>query len=135
MVNSIGQKDRDEYLKERLAPSEIGKSMFARSTWASLLPSVIDSGAAFLSDDPIFAYTRTTGLEQRFSLSSVPTFDLVYDAYDSVTGAARALQPDYQFSQGQARALRSIVPFQNAIGIKTMLDMFVESRPRSAIVD
>ena len=134
-VNSIGRENRDEYLEERLSSGEIAKQMFARSTWASFLPAIIDSGAAFLHDEPVFAYSRSTGLDQRFSLSSVPSVDLAFDAFDSATGAARAMQDDYQFSRGQGRALRSILPLQNVVGIKTALDLLVDDLPASAKVE
>jgi len=44
------------------------------------------------------------------------------------------LNPDKQFSQGQQRALNTLVPFQNAIGIKNALNKLVEMRPETATV-
>ena len=53
-----------------------------------------------------------------------------------VQGISRAvLNDEYQMSQSQGRALRSLVPFQNAIGIKNVMNKMFEDLPESARVD
>jgi len=65
----------------------------------------------------------------------VPSVQLISKGLSSAQAASRALlNPDKQFSQGQQRALNTLVPFQNAIGIKNALNKLVEMRPETATV-
>ena len=50
-------------------------------------------------------------------------------------GARSLLNPDYQWSRGQQRALNSLLPFQNAIGIKNILNQMVEGLPEQAKIE
>ena len=134
-ANAIGRADKEEFLKERLSPVEIGKAAFQRSSYASLFPSLIDSGMPFFGEDPLFSYGRTTGLATGL-LSGIPSVQLIDTAYKGVQGVSRALLNDeYQVSAAQGRALRSLVPYQNAIGIKNVMNKMFEDLPESARVD
>ena len=129
-INAQFRDDKDEYLRERLSAAEIGKAAFQRSSWASLIPGMIDTGAAFVTEDPVFAYGRTTGLATNL-FEGIPVIDLGQKAFSTATGASRALiNPDYQWSQGQQRALNSLLPFQNALGIRNAMDKLVDIQPR-----
>jgi hypothetical protein len=129
-LNAQFREDKDEYLKERLSATEIGKAAFQRSSWASLFPAMIDTGAAFVTEDPVFAYGRTTGLATNV-FSGIPVVDLGTKAFNVVTGASRAIiNPDYQWSRGQQRALNSLAPLQNAVGIKNALNKLVDMQPK-----
>ena len=78
-----------------------------------MFPSLVDTGAMFFTDDPIFAY-RSSGLSADF-ITGNPSVQLVGRGINSVQALSRsALNPDLQYSQGQARALASIVPLNNA---------------------
>jgi len=128
-INAQFRDDKDEFLKERLSAFEIGKAAFQRSSWASLIPSMIDTGAAFVVEDPVFAYGRTTGLATNF-FTGIPVVDLGQKSFNVLTGASRAIiNPDYQWSQGQQRALNSLGPFQNALIIKNAMNKLVDMQP------
>jgi len=129
-LNAQFREDKQEYLDERLSVKEIGKAAFQRSSWASLIPAMVDSGALFYLDQPVFAYGRTTGLASNL-VTGVPVVDLGQKAHTVITGGSRALlNPDYQWSQSQQRALNSIAPLQNALGIKAGLQKLVDLQPK-----
>jgi hypothetical protein len=129
-LNAQFREDKQEYLDERLSVKEIGKAAFQRSSWASLIPAMVDSGALFYLDQPVFAYGRTTGLASNL-FTGVPVVDLGQKAHTVITGGSRALlNPDYQWSQSQQRALNSIAPLQNALGIKAGLQKLVDIQPK-----
>jgi len=133
-VNAQFRDDKEEFLKERLSAEAVGKAAFQRSSWASLFPALVDTGAMFYSDDPVFAY-RSTGLDTNL-IGGVPSVQLISKGLSSAQAASRALlNPDKQFSQGQQRALNTLVPFQNAIGIKNALNKLVDMRPETATVE
>jgi len=134
-ANAVLRDDKQEFLQERLTPLEIGKAAFQRSSWASLFPALIDTGAPFFGEDPVFSYGRTTGLATGL-ISGVPSVQLLDTGLKGVQGISRAiLNDEYQMSQSQGRALRSLVPFQNAIGIKNVMNKMFEDLPESAKVD
>ena len=134
-VNAIGRKDREDFLEERLSGTEIAKAAFQRSSWASLFPAVIDTGARFVREDPVFAYGRTTGLAANI-VSGIPAVDLGNKLFETTSGLAGQLtNPDFQWSKSQTRAANSLLPLQNALGIKQALNKLVEISPETSAVD
>jgi len=133
-ANAQFREDKEEYLKKMLSVEAIGKASFQRSSWASLWPALIDTGGAFFTDEPVFAY-RSTGLETNL-ITGNPTVQLISKGLASAQAVSRSLlNPDLQFSQGQQRALNTLVPYQNALGIKNALNKLVEIRPETTKVD
>ena len=134
-VNALGREDKAEFLKERLSVEEIGKNAFARSSWAALFPSAADTLAWATGYEPMFSYKRSTGLATGF-LSGAPIINQLDTMGKVIQGGARSiLNPDYQWSRGQQRALNSLLPFQNAIGIKNILNQMVEGLPEQAKIE
>ena len=132
-VNAQFRDDKEEYLEKMLSIEALGKASFQRSSWASLFPSLVDTGGAFFTDDPVFAY-RSTGLDTNL-ISGIPSVQLISKGLGTAQAASRSLlNPDLQFSQGQQRALNTLVPWQNAIGIKNALNKLVEMRPETTKV-
>jgi hypothetical protein len=131
-VNSIGRNDKESFLEERLSITEIGKAAFQRAGWASLFPALVDTGASLMGEDPLFAYGRTTGLASNI-IRGIPLVDLVDNASKAFIGGSRyVFNDEYQWSRGQQRALNSLVPFQNAMGIKNVLNKTLEGLPTNA---
>jgi len=131
-INSLGRSDREKFLEERLSASEIGKAAFARSTWAAILPGMTDTFLKTIGEDQMFGYTRSTGLASNF-FNGIPTVDFINKASDVVSGGFRAaLNEEYQWSQGQQRALNSLAPYNNAIGIKNILNKMMMDLPDKA---
>ncbi len=132
-VNAQFRDDKEEYLEKMLSIEALGKASFQRSSWASLFPSLVDTGGAFFTDDPVFAY-RSTGLDTNL-ISGIPSVQLISKGLGTAQAASRSLlNPDLQFSQGQQRALNTLVPWQNAVGIKNALNKLVEMRPETTKV-
>lgn len=133
-VNAQFRDDKEKYLNEMLDPVTIAKASFQRSSWSSLFPALVDTGAMFYADDPVFAY-RSSGLDTNL-ITGIPTFQLIFKGLASAQAMSRStLNPDLQFSQGQQRALNTLIPWQNAIGIKNALNKLVELRPESTKVE
>lgn len=131
-VNAIGRDDKEDFLKERLTVEEIGKNAFARSSWAALIPSGIDYVYWATGHEPPYSYKRSTGLATGF-VSGAPIINQL-DTIAKVTqgGLSSVFNPDYQWSRGQQRALNSLLPFQNAIGIKNILNTMVDGLPEQS---
>jgi len=131
-VNAVGRDDKEEFLRERLSAEEIGKAAFQRSSWAALLPGGIEAIMWATGQEPVFAYKRTTGLATSF-IAGNPVVDLLDTTENVIRGGAKAaFNEEYQWSRGQQRALNSLLPFQNAIGIKNVLNTMVEGLPEQA---
>ena len=135
-AKSILRDDKSEFLEERLSVEEIGKAAFQRSSWASLLPGIVDTATYFHQDEPIFAYGRTTGLASNLFTGN-PTIDLVDKLGKAGSGFSRSIlnADEYQFSQSHGRAAKSIIPFQNALVITNVMNKMFEDLPESAKVD
>lgn len=133
-VNAQFREDKEEFLKERLSVEAIGKAGFQRSSWASLFPALVDTGSGFFTDDPIFAY-RSTGLDTNL-VSGIPTVQLLSKGLATAQAASRSIvNPDLQWSQGQQRAANTLIPLQNAIGIRNALNKLVEMQPKYSTME
>ncbi len=133
-VNSLGKDDPEKYREERLNWKNIGAMGWSRGGWSSLLPQVIDTGMAAVGQEQLFADARTSGL--RNDIFANPTFDLANSAYRAVVGAGSAMaRDDYDFSQSDARAWRSLLPFQNSYLIGSGLDHMIGQLPKFSTDD
>ena len=135
-VKMIGmdEKQRKKYAEENLGIANIAKAGFARSSWSAFIPSSVDTVAMFVSDDPVFSY-RTSGLENNF-IDGVPTIQAMQNLIKGVQTSTRSVSPlsDQQMTRGRARALASLLPFQNVTGIgnvhRYIADQFPERSSR-----
>ena len=133
-LNAQFRDDKEEFLKERLSVSAIGKAGFQRSSWASLFPALVDTGAGFFTDDPIFAY-RSSGLDTNL-VKGIPSLQALSTGLSTIQAGTRAaLNPDLQWSQGQQRAANTLVPLQNAVIIKNALNKLVELQPKYSTME
>ena len=127
-VQSLGKSkdEREDFLEKRLTPESIGKAAFQRSTYATLLPSLIDTGAFFTGQDPMFNY-RTTGLDTNL-VTGNPTYDLIVNKIGgAINNTGKAIfNDDYDFSKRDAYKWKSIAPFQNMIGITNILQFMID---------
>lgn len=135
-VKMIGMsdKERKKYAEENLGLVNVAKAGFSRSSWSAFIPSTVDSVAYFTTDDPIFSY-RTTGLQQNF-VEGIPTVQAFQNLYHGVARGTRTVSPfsDDEMTEGRARALASLLPFQNVTGIgnvhRFIADQFPERSSR-----
>lgn len=121
-VNSIGREDQREFLERRLSAAEVGKAAFQRAGYSSLFPAAVDTLSGLGGFDPVFAYGRTTGLASGI-VGGNPTVDLIDSAAGAVKGlVAPALNSDYQYSREDLRKQTAVLPFQNALIIRNMVN-------------
>jgi hypothetical protein len=122
------EEKRSEMRERYLSWDAQAAAAFSRSSYASLLPAVIDTPLVFLTDKKLFD-NRTSGLESNL-LEGIPTFALMQNVktvakatYDS------ALRGDRQFTQSDARALRRLLPFQNLLGLDAAFNAITADLP------
>lgn len=128
-LNSIGRDDREEYLETRLNPEAVAKAAFQRSGYSSILPPAVDSVAGLAGFQPVFNnYARTTGLASGLITGS-PVFDLADNAARALRGATSAAQPDNNFSRQDLEAWFRLMPFQNMLGVRNVLNKIAGELP------
>lgn len=143
-TQSIGRPDREEFLAERLLDedgeldfSKIAAQAFARSSWSSFFPGAVDSVAYLGRYEPVFSYGRASGLGSDFvtGLLPVQTLDSVGRSLQGVSALTGLGNSDYQFSQREAKAIKSLIPLQNAIGIKNVMESVIQRLPEASKVN
>jgi len=129
-INTIGSKDRQRLLTERLSPEAIGAASFSRAGFASFLPGAADSMLKFAGYEPVFSFGRTTGLASDFFFGN-PTIDAIDRAWAGGSGALKAAtSSDYDFSQQDYNKVKGLVFFQNATLVRNFLNSFGDTLPR-----
>lgn len=143
-TQSIGRPDREEFLAKRLLDedgeidfSKIAAQAFARSSWSSFFPGAVDSVAYVGNYQPVFGYGRASGLGSDFvtGLLPVQTLDSVGRSLQGVSSLTGLGNPEYQFSQREAKAIKSLIPLQNALGIKNVMESVIQRLPEASKVD
>jgi hypothetical protein len=125
-INSFGLRDREEYLKEKLSASNIGRVSFLRSSWSSLLPLGASTIAYPFTSDDIFGYGRNTELSADL-LSGIPTFNLFSNIISSTRTLSKTItDPTYEPSEREIRNGLSLFILHNGLGIKNVNNMVVD---------
>lgn len=122
-VQGAFRSDREEYLKKKLSFSEMAKASFQRASYASLIPTGVDTARAFAGLDPFFT-ARSTTLPSNVLLGN-PTVDLVFDAPGRVV---KGLHKG-ALTQRDVRATASLVPLQNTVPIQAFLNLLIQDLP------
>ncbi|MDR7070607.1 hypothetical protein J2X02_003472 [Pseudoxanthomonas japonensis] len=122
------EEKREEMRERYLSWDAQAAAAFSRSSYASLLPAVIDTPMVFLTDKKLFD-NRTSGLDSNL-LEGIPTYalgqnvlQLAKATWDSTT------RSDRQFTQSDARALRRLLPFQNLLGMDAAFNAITADLP------
>ena len=143
-TQAIGRPDREEFLAERLLDedgeidfSKIGAQAFARSSWSSFFPGAIDAFGYFGRYEPYFGHGRSSGLATHLvkGLLPVQTLDSIATSLQGVSALTGLGNPEYQFSQREAKAIKSLIPLQNALGIKNVMESVIQRLPETSKVD
>lgn len=126
-AGSIGRSDREEYLEKRLSLERIAAAGVQNSSWASVMPMAVDSVLLSpLRGAPVFD-ARNTELGSDAFLGN-PSADLLKTGLDGL-GVAGKLAHGGRFSQGDARTLARVLPFQNLNGIAQLTSAFIRPLP------
>lgn len=129
-INSVGREDREEYLAERLSTAAIGRSAFQRAGFSTIVPGATDTMLQMTGFEPAFAYGRTTGLNSGAVFGN-PSADLLTNGLKAARGViAAGTRSDYDYSQQDARALSSLLAFQNAMVIRNISQSLTSNLPR-----
>lgn len=130
---SIGDPNRDEILSRRLSPGALAKAAVARAGFLSLLPIAVDAGGAWSKQyAPPFSGSRSTGLEND-PLYGNPTFDFLNNVTHKIPAAIfDAARTDRHVTRDDAAAVRGLVPFQNSLGLKNVLDAYQGTLPKKS---
>ena len=143
-TQSIGRPDREEFLAERLLDedgeidfSKIAAQAFARSSWSSFFPGAIDTVGYLGRYEPVFGYGRSSGLGSDFITGILPvqTLDSVGRSLQGLSALTGLGNSEYQFSQREGKAIKSLIPLQNAIGLKNVLESVIQRLPETSKVD
>ena len=128
MVYTNHRNDR-RLLRRLLKPENIAKNAFAKSTHASILPGLMDTALYHTGFDPQFSYARSTGLGHNI-IQGNPTLQAI-DAIPEATRMLRAsFDPRQRVTQKQFRSARNLIMFQNALGVRQVLDEMQKGLPQ-----
>lgn len=125
-ANAIGRSDREEYLKKRLTLGSIAAAGVQNSSWATIMPMMVDSGLGILGLPQAFD-ARSTGLPSNIWLGN-PTSDLADSIPKATAVAGKALRNGH-ISQTDARTMARILPFQNLNGVAQLFSTMISPLP------
>lgn len=121
-----GRQQREDFLEDKLNIKSIGKAAFQRSTYSTLFPTLVDTGAYLTGFNPLFNY-RTTGLDSNI-ITGNPTYTLFANASSAVRNTGKAIFDDeYDFSKSDANKWLRILPYQNMLGIKNIMQYLIDA--------
>jgi hypothetical protein len=120
-----GDEEKDEFLTERLKPEAIAGATFQRSTYSTLLPSILDMGLYYSGNDTMFNY-RSSGLETNLWTGN-PTYSLLTQVGGAIRSTGKAIFDDeYDFSKRDAYKWLRILPYQNMLGVRNVLQYMID---------
>lgn len=125
-TSSVGREDRDEYLERMMEPERIAAGAFQRSSISAFIPGIIDT-PAMLGVYPAIFDTRASGLQSNLITGSA-AYDLFTKTQALGTEAVKAIKNE-EITEGTARSFFSLLPFQNALGIRNALNIVYDELP------
>jgi len=109
---TMDERRKRKHYKERLNASEIAKAGFSRSTWASIVPTTVDTMLAMTGHEGVFDQ-RSSGLDQNI-VTGNPTVALGNRVLKTIGGVGAAVtRSDYNYSQQDLRNLQYSLPGAN----------------------
>ena len=120
-----GSQEKDRFLEEKLDPLAIAKATFQRNTYSTIIPPLFDTLAYTSGFDPLFNY-RTTGLDSNI-WDGNPSISLIKQIGESTRGVGKSLfDEEYDFSKKDAYSILRVLPYQNLLGVKNVLQYMVD---------
>lgn len=128
-LESIGRKNREKYLADRLTLGKIAAAGFSRAGFSSLMPNAYDTLAQVVPGlSPQFSYIRTSGLgTSMIDPKNIPAGAEVA-ALLNVAGSLH----DKAFTQQDWQNFQRLLPFARALVIQQALNKLGESLPEKA---
>jgi len=132
-VNSLGRPDAEEYRARMLSDQSIAKAAVGRAAWAGLLPMFVDTAIALGDGTPVFAQQRISGLGTDNGIRGLWLGNPTFDWGDNVLGSFSILRapfdPDYNFSQRNAKTLQNALWVPNAANFRNFLNAALSDLP------
>lgn len=129
LASAPGRKNREEYLKERFSLENMALGAFQRSSISVFFPNIVDSVVPIMGIDPLFDQ-RASGLSSNI-ITGNPTYDFLTKAGGAVYGIADSIRAE-ELDRDTARNLGSLLPYQNAIGIRNVLQLWYDQLPKDS---
>lgn len=128
VAGGMSDEDAEEYRKKYLSWDRLAAASWANSSYSSLTPALYDSTVGAAIGERFFD-TRTSGLGSDFITGS-PTFSTFKNLTRAGQGIAQSIvRGDRQFDQGDSRALRKLIPYQNVIGMDGLFQALTADLP------
>lgn len=124
----------EEQRKKLLTPERLATAAMSATGYASILPTVIDTGMVQSGNDPLFSHVRTTGLSTSI-LQGSPVVATTDNLASTATLPLRVVRDDYDFSQDDLKKITRLLPFNNVTGIRNAIDLMEEELPRRSRED
>lgn len=132
-LESIGRADQQKFLKDRFSSDSITKALVSRTDEASILPMLTDAVFRSGGGDTPFSFTRNSGLEGD-PIFGNPTMAMISALSSRGLRPLRApFDPNYDLTRQDFAALRSIIPLQNLVGVKNILDAYQSRLPSDRV--
>jgi hypothetical protein len=126
-AQSLGKGDSEkiDFLEERLSPSAIGKAVFQRNTYSTIIPPIFDTLRSAAGFDPVFSY-RNTGLESNI-ITGNPSYQLAEKSWKALTGISKSvLDDEYDFSKRDAKNILRVSPYYNMLGWSNLTQHMID---------
>jgi hypothetical protein len=127
----MDEGQRKKFLKKNLSHAKIAQAGFDRSTHASLLPSLRDTGMALFGQTDGWT-ARASGQSQNL-ITGNPTYDLLVNrVHGAVKGVINTPRTDYNFSQQDMKNIRYSLPFANLLGMGNLWNIAESELPKKS---
>lgn len=130
---SIGmeEQERQKFLEDRLSPAKVVANGWSRTGASSMLPNIASTVLPAGMGGDLFSGGRTTS--DLSGIMAMPTVGLINTAISlGKKTAVKATSSDEQFTQSDVKALFKLMPYQNLIGVNTVINKFTSDLPISS---
>ncbi|MGY8821354.1 MAG: hypothetical protein ACKVLM_18360 [Pseudomonadales bacterium] len=128
-ASAVGKSkyEQERYLDRMLDPMQLAAGAFQRSSISTIIPGIIDMPAMLGLYDPLFD-TRASGLQSNLITGSA-SYDLAMKTGQFGQEVVEAIR-DGEITSNTARSFFSLLPYQNAMGIRNGLNVLYDELPR-----
>lgn len=128
LQTGINYQNDPAELKKRMSPERIGAAAFQRAGFASIFPGLVDTASMASTEDPLFAYGRSTGLQTGFFAGN-PTVDTVTKMMELSQFAGKPLVGKNITKYDVKNALQ-LLPFSNATIVRNLVEELSKDFPK-----
>ncbi len=126
-VKAIGKDDPEQYRQDNLSIDKMARAGFARTSFSSLAPTMIDTLLGSTGFEPLFDF-RSSGQAQDVIMGN-PTTGLLRDIPGFLKGVSSVVRGD-GLDQAQGAAMSRIFPFLSASPIMQVHNVLLSGLPK-----